>query len=113
MLAFSIPGILIWLGLGYLGGRMAARKGYAPHYGYLSALIFGPLSLIVVALVPQTEEGRFQAKLEAEIDAEADYYDRKQSCPNCRREVSADASLSRLRTSLRSATRERPKPLSD
>jgi len=89
MLAFSIPGILIWLGLGYLGGRMAARKGYAPHYGYLSALIFGPLSLIVVALVPQTEEGRFQAKLEAE------------------------ASLSRLRTSLRSATRERPKPLSD
>jgi len=67
---------------------MAARKGYAPHYGYLSALIFGPLSLIVVALVPQTEEGRFQTELDAELDAEADYYDRKQSCPNCRREVS-------------------------
>jgi hypothetical protein len=88
MLIYSIPGILFWLGLGYAGGWLAARKGYAPHYGYLSAVFFGPFSLIVVALLPRTEEGRIQAELEAEIDAEADYYDRKQSCPNCRHEVS-------------------------
>ena len=88
MLLYSIPGILLWIGLGYAGGWLAARKGYQPHHGYLSAVFFGPLSLIVVALLPQTEEGRQQAQLEAEMDAEGDYYAQQQICPTCRREVS-------------------------
>lgn len=54
--------ILIWCALGYAGGWIAARKGYHPGKGVIVAVIFGPIALVVSALLPTTEAGREQAE---------------------------------------------------
>lgn len=80
--------IVIWCLLGYLGGWIAARKGYPPRMGVIIAIIFGPIALIVGAILPMTEAGREQAETERQINQENIYHDRLKPCPACGREVS-------------------------
>jgi len=83
--------ILIWCALGYAGGWIAARKGYPPKLGVVVGVLFGPLGLIVGALLPRTKEGREQAELEREMAEEAAEFNQRQKCPSCGREISARA----------------------
>ena len=80
--------IFIWCLLGYAGGWIAARKGYPPRMGIVVAVIFGPLALVVCALLPMTEDGREQAVIERQIHHDEIDQDRLKSCPACGREVS-------------------------
>ena len=79
--------ILLWCALGYAGGWIAARKGYPPRMGVILAIIFGPIALVVCALLPMTEAGREQAEIERQISKDRIYQDRLKRCPNCGREV--------------------------
>jgi hypothetical protein len=79
--------ILIWCALGYAGGWIAARKGYSPRLGVIVAVLFGPIALIVCALLPMTEAGREQAEMEREISQDNIYHNRLKKCPNCGRDI--------------------------
>ncbi len=83
--------ILIWCALGYAGGWIAARKGYPPFLGAVVGAFFGPIGLVVAALLPRTKEGREQAKLDRELAAEATAFNARQNCPSCGREISTRA----------------------
>jgi len=83
--------IVIWCALGYAGGWIAARKGYQPRIGVIVAIIFGPIALIVCALLPPTKEGREQAEFERQLRLDAAEFNQRRNCPNCGREVSVRA----------------------
>ncbi len=88
MIAFKILIGCAWcLAFGYVGGCLAARKGYSPHEAVLYTIIFGPFALAVYALLPMTEAGREQAEVERQIARDSMHRDRLKSCPNCGREV--------------------------
>ena len=86
-----IINILIWCALGYAGGWIAARKGYPPRLGVVVAILFGPIALVVCALLPATKEGREQEDIERQLNAEAMEFAIRRNCANCGREVSARA----------------------
>jgi ribosomal protein L37AE/L43A len=88
MLIFEV---FIWCVLGYIGGRVAARKGYPPTLGVFVGMFIGPLGLLVGALLPKTRRGREQATLERRLNAEAAAFRRRQKCPACGEEISARA----------------------
>lgn len=77
-----------WILLGYLGGRIAAKKGYLPGLGVLIAIVLGPIALIATLFLPKTKAGREQAEFERELNEEGRIYDRKKNCPKCDRELS-------------------------
>lgn len=83
--------ILVWCALGYAGGWIAARKGYSPRVGVIVAILLGPIALVVGALLPRTREGRKQAELERQLDADAAEFSQRKTCPKCGREVSVRA----------------------
>lgn len=84
MLLFQI---LLWCAFGYAGGWIAARKGYPPRMGVIVGIIFGPIALVVCALLPMTEAGLEQAEIERQIHKENVNKDRLKRCPNCGRDV--------------------------
>jgi uncharacterized membrane protein YeaQ/YmgE (transglycosylase-associated protein family) len=79
--------LLIWGFLGYLGGWLAAQKGYPPRLGIVLAIIFGPIGLIIGALLPATASGREEEEIERQINREVADIDRTKQCPSCRRDV--------------------------
>ena len=79
----------LWIVLGLLGGFIAAHKGYQPVIGILVGIIFGPLGLVVAALLPATEEGRRQSELERETQIEIAQSRATKPCPQCGRENAA------------------------
>jgi uncharacterized membrane protein YeaQ/YmgE (transglycosylase-associated protein family) len=85
--------ILSWLLLGYLGGKIAANKGYNRGFGVLIAVLLGPIALVGGVFLPKTFEGRAQAEVEADLNEEGRIYDRKKNCPNCARELSLMTSI--------------------
>jgi len=80
--------VLLWCVLGYVGGTIAARKGYPPRLGVLVGIIFGPITLCVCQLLPATKKGREHAEIERELHADSA---ERLNCANCGREVSARA----------------------
>jgi len=66
--------IAIWLSLGYLGGMLAARKGYNPRLGILAGLVGGPVALMVGLIMPYTDQGLEQDRLERDLQDEAAEY---------------------------------------
>jgi hypothetical protein len=56
--------IIIWTGLGYLGGKLAAKKGYPPKYGVVLGILGGPLTWLIGLLLPRTAEGIEQANFD-------------------------------------------------
>ncbi len=84
-------GVIPWAILGYIGGRLFAKKGYSPKAGILIGIVLGPIALIACALLPMSVSGREQAELEKEIALEAAQARRTKDCPHCRKTVSAVA----------------------
>jgi len=80
--------ILIWCAIGYCGGWIAAKKGYAPQVGVIAAILAGPIALVVCALLPTTEAGKEQAEVDRQINQETMFKDRLKQCPSCARDVS-------------------------
>ncbi len=80
--------ILIWCALGYVGGRIAAHKGYPLGVGIATGIVLGPFALAVFALLPMTEAGRELAETERQIRQDAEDRDRRKECPQCGRIVS-------------------------
>ena len=56
--------VLIWCVLGYVGGRIAARKGYPPKSGMAVGVLFGPIGLVAAAVLPRTRQAPEQARFE-------------------------------------------------
>ncbi len=80
----------IWCVLGYLGGRLAARRGYPPRAGIILGIMLGPVALLVATvLLPYTSSGREQRRLEQAMDAEIAESMKPKACPGCGREVTA------------------------
>jgi hypothetical protein len=79
--------LILWCALGYAGGWIAARKGYPPRWGVVLGVLFGPLALLVCALLPMTEAGREQAALELQLNHDRIHENRLKECPQCSREV--------------------------
>ncbi len=84
------PCILIWIGLGLLGGYIAAHKGYPPLLGILAGIFAGPTGLIVAALLPRTRAGDEQAAMELETQIELSETRKTQACPKCGRQNSVN-----------------------
>jgi hypothetical protein len=80
--------VLIWVGLGLLGGYIAAHKGYPPTWGVVIGVFIGPIGLVVAALMPRTARGREQAMLERQTRMELSESSKTQACPQCRRQNS-------------------------
>jgi hypothetical protein len=79
--------IFIWGMLGYVGGTIAARKGYPPIWGVILGILLGPIGLLVGLLLPLTQSGREQAELEREINLDRVHEKRLKPCPQCGRDV--------------------------
>jgi hypothetical protein len=83
-------GIPIWLLMAFLSGKIAAQKGYPFPFKYaILGLVLGPIGLMIVAIMPQTETGQEQDMLDRKI-----YYDQvrnqhPKACPQCNRECAA------------------------
>jgi hypothetical protein len=95
---FLLPQLLLCCALGYAGGRLVARRGYPPIIGIMAGalsggapLILAPVTFAILALLPRTAEARRLAQLDRETDFEASSDSRRQNCPKCGREVSANA----------------------
>ncbi len=82
-----IPTIAIWLVLGYIGGRLFARKGYPPKLGIINGVLFGPMALLICAFFPKSKEGLEQAELERELDMETAKNSGSKRCPKCNRDL--------------------------
>ncbi|MAG93173.1 MAG: hypothetical protein CMJ48_05425 [Planctomycetaceae bacterium] len=88
---FLVIRILLYVVFGFLGGWIAARKGYPPRLGVIVGVVMGPLGLLIGAILPRTKEGRKQAEFRRQLAAEAAEYRKRQDCPSCREEISACA----------------------
>lgn len=78
--------VLFWVGLGLLGGRIAAKKGYPPVAGVLIGVFLGPVALLIATVVmPKTSQGLDQEVLESKTQAELAYASQTQQCPQCGR----------------------------
>jgi hypothetical protein len=82
--------VLLWGTFGYIGGWIAARKGYPPRLGIILGAITGPIGLLIGLLLPRTKEGRMQADFERRLATEAAA---RQACPSCGEEISAHANV--------------------
>lgn len=87
LLFWILVQIAVWCALGFAGGWIAARKGYPPNMGILLAILFGPIALVVCALLPLSEAGQEQAEIERQIYQDSVGQDRLKHCPTCGREV--------------------------
>lgn len=88
MILFSF---MAWFGLGYLGGRLFAKKGYHPNAGVLIGILLGPMVLALCLFLPKTASGRRQAALEAELADEVSIASQTKSCPDCNRSVGVNS----------------------
>ena len=77
--------ILIWIGLGLLGGRILAKKGYPPGIGVFVGLFCGPFGLVLSAVLPKTAAGRQLAGEEKQTRRELKDAAELRPCPNCGR----------------------------
>ena len=75
--------ILIWMAFGYLGGKIAAKKGYLPTYGVVLGACFGPLWLLVSLFLPKTRQGLEQEKFEKDLAAAP----KIANCPSCGKRI--------------------------
>lgn len=82
-----ISGIVPWIILGYLGGLVFARKGYPPKVGIILGILLGPFGFLLFLLLPMTDSGIRQAKLDAEVENEHRLNTALKDCPNCKRSV--------------------------
>ncbi len=80
MLALNI---LIWIAFGFLGGKIAAKKGYSPRLGVILGLFFGWLWLLVALFLPRTNEAIEQDKFEKELAADP----KIANCPSCGKRI--------------------------
>ena len=83
--------IVGWCMLGLLGGLVAARKGYNLPTWILLAIVFGPVSILISMLLPETAEERQQSELDRQLQAEGTEFAERKRCPQCGREVSVRA----------------------
>jgi hypothetical protein len=84
--------IAVWCFLGYLGGKLAARRGYPPRLGIILGIVLGPFALLIAALIlPYTAAGRQQLDMEMAMDAEIAESMKPKNCPECGREVTMAA----------------------
>lgn len=83
-----IPGIVGWIVFGFLGGYIAAHKGYPPKWGIVAGVLLGPIGIVIAAVLPATQQGRETAKLESQIYSELNYSRQTRPCPRCGRENS-------------------------
>ena len=74
-----------WFILGFLGGAVAAYKGYPPIYGIVGGILFGPLGIAFALLMPYTEEGKMRARAERETRVEMAQSRNTRICPGCGR----------------------------
>lgn len=84
-------GLLLWVGFGFLGGYLTARKGYPPLIGILvglSSILFGPFVLAIVLFLPTTSQRREQIAQENETATELAAASMIQACPKCGRQNS-------------------------
>jgi hypothetical protein len=80
--------ICLWVAFGLCGGLLMARKGYPPYLGVVAGIVFGPIGLIVAALMPKTAKGREMAEQNKKIAAELRATRHLRVCPKCGRENS-------------------------
>ena len=78
-----IVAMLAWIAMGYLGGSLAAQKGYSPTLGVILGSVIGPTGLIVALLLPMTEEGYRQRELEVDVAKGLKIARTNRSCPQC------------------------------
>jgi len=76
-----------WFLLGFLGGRIFAKKGYPPNLGVLIGILFGPLSLAICLFLPKTASGREQARFEAQLASDELIASSTKQCEVCGRTV--------------------------
>ncbi len=60
--------VLVWGAFGYWGGLLAVYKGYRRIVCIPMCTPFGPLSLIIVFLLPPTADGRDQAAADQQVE---------------------------------------------
>ena len=75
--------ILCWVGIGYLGGKIAAKKGYSPKLGVILGFIFGWMWLLVALFLPRTTEAIEQDNFENELAAAP----KIANCPSCGKRI--------------------------
>ncbi len=91
MIVFFVLQILVWCLLGYYGGLLFAKKGYPPTLGIIIGILFGPIALILVLILPGTREARERAIEEKQLAIEQADCNRTKVCPQCKRESSIAA----------------------
>jgi hypothetical protein len=75
--------LLIWWCLGFLGGSLAARKGYSPIVGIVLALACGPFGLMIALILPRTQYGRELKSFENQLEADLRVARKNKTCPTC------------------------------
>lgn len=72
-----------WVLFGFLGGVIAAKKGYSPVLGIALAMICGPCGLVIALVLPRTAEGRAMQSEESQWNVELAAARRQKICPQC------------------------------
>lgn len=73
--------LALWIGLGFVGGWIMARKGYQPLVGVLIGLVGGPFGLLAALSAPYTSAGHEIAERERQIEAEREAARQTRACP--------------------------------
>ena len=74
-------GIIAWVILGTIGGRMFAHRGYPPLIGVAVGVLLGPLWLLLCWFLPMTSGARSEWKNNRDLAAMA----ASRPCPQCGR----------------------------
>jgi hypothetical protein len=75
--------IISWTVCGFIGGWLAARKGYWPLGGIILGILGGPCALVLAVFLPRSKTGREQAAFERQLKTAP----RRANCPECGREI--------------------------
>lgn len=76
-------GPVIWVTTGFVGGVIAARRGYPPVIGIIVGTVGGPLCLAAALLLPRTTDKRLQLERERKMSENLKTARKQKTCPEC------------------------------